>query len=342
MRRFAAKLIIVGIVAIMGVLSVHSGAYAEGEEGKTEADKSNVTTSLTISPVSKTWSIKPNNVYDGKLTVTNDGSEEMKVSVYASPYFYSYSEQEDTYKLGFNVENSYTQIARWITIKDSNGNYVANPTFTIPSKGEGESVKTFDIEYRITTPASIPDGGQYAALFVQTLTGRTNQNGIHTETSAGMIIIGHSAEGETVVKSEINNMSVGFGERAIGTTAKNVIYGNAKIKNTGNTDFYAKGVLKVEPIIGFSSYETEDAVTVSVIPDAELPIEEKWTETPGFGIYKVTWTITAGEANETVEQVIFIVSPIFIIISIIVLTIVVISIIIGVRRSKERKSRLAV
>ena len=336
MKKTIINTLVVGLVAVLGFGVFAANTYAEEEAQDTEKEAPK--TSMTIMPVSRTLQISSESSYDGTLTVTNDGDEELKVEVYAAPYSYVYSDEEDTYKLGFNNENNFTQISRWIKVKDKNGNYTPRATYKIPAH------EPLNVEYRIETPKNIPAGGQYAVLFAQTISGDTNSSGIRTEASAGMVIYGHSTEGEAITSAEISDMTVGQGKNTgEGTEKNNHFYGSAKVKNTGNVDFFARGKLKVEPIIGFSSYETpSDHGTPSVIPESERVVEDEWTETPDFGIYKVTWTVTAGGEERTVEQIFFLISPIAIIITIIVLTLIVIWIIIGVRKRKERRSRLAV
>ena len=328
------------LVAVFSFNLIATNTYAEdgGENNESSENAEAPKTSLTLMPVSKTLQISSDSTYDGTLNATNDGDKDISVEVYAAPYSYVYSESDDVYKLGFSNENSFTQISRWITIKDANGNYTARPSFTIPAKG------TLSIDYRINTPGNIPAGGQYAVIFVQTMSGNVSASGIRTEASAGMIIYGHSTEGEINVSSEIRDMTIGQGTKTEdGTGTNNHFYGLAKVKNTGNIDFFARGELKVEPIIGFSAYKTDDnSGSTSIIPESERVVTDEWKETPDFGLFKVTWTVTAGDNTETTERLVFLINPIVAIITIIVLTIIVISVIIGVRKRKERRSRLAV
>ena len=335
MKRVIINTVLASLVAVVGLGFFAVNTYAEETNNDdSSSEEAKPKTSLTLMPVSKTWQISSNSTYDGTMSVTNDGSDEIKIEVYSAPYSYIYSQEEDLYKLGFNAQNNFTQISRWITIKDKEGNYVERPSFKIPA---GE---TKNIEYRITTPDNIPAGGQYAVIFAQTVSGEINGSGIRTEASAGMIVYGHSTEGVVDISSEIRDMEIGQGKA--GSESSN-FYGSAKVKNVGNVDFFAKGKLKVDPIIGFSSYETPaDASTPSVIPESERVIEDEWTETPGFGLYKGTWTVSAGEKTETIERVILVNPLLAIFLTIIVLTIVIGGIIIGVRKRKERRSRLAV
>ena len=339
MKKAIINSIFVGLVAVLGMGLATVNTYAdESNDTESSEQKEAPKTSLTLMPVSRTLQISSASTYDGTLSVINNGSEEIKVEAYAAPYAFVYSQEENLYKLGFSTENKFTQISRWISIKDTDGNYVERPSFKIPA---GE---TLNIDYKVTTPNSIPAGGQYAVIFVQTVSGDANASGIRTEASAGMVLYGHSTEGETIISANISDLEVGYGREAAGAqAASSNFYGSAKVKNDGNVDFFARGVLKVEPIIGFGSYETEgNDGTQSVIPESERVIEDEWTETPGFGLYKVTWTVTAGEETKTVDRLVFVNPLPFIIVMILLLTIIIALIIIGVRKRKERRSRLAV
>ncbi|MBR3180386.1 hypothetical protein IKF57_02560 [Candidatus Saccharibacteria bacterium] len=319
MKKSILKFLTLGLITIFSLGIFVPATHAE--------DTPTLGASITLQPVSKTMEIQSDAIYDSSFQITNDGDAAIRIEVYAAPYSYVYSESDDTYKLGFSNENNFTQLSRWITIQDTSGNFVERTTFSIEPK------QTIDIIYRISTPNNIPAGGQYAVIFSQTISDAVSSTGIRTEASAGMIIYGHSSEGEVITSAEISDLKIEQNFSA-----------SAKVKNTGNTDFSAFGTLKVEPIIGFSSYETPSTnARISVIPESEREITDKWEEgTPSFGIYKATWTIVAGETTETIERIVFLISPVFIIITITLLTIIVIWIIIRVRKRKERRSRLAV
>ncbi len=301
-----------------------------------DEENTNTGTSISLSPVSKVLQISSNSTYEDHFTVSNDGDTEMEIEVYAAPYSYVYSESEDAYKLGFNNDNNYTQIVRWITFKDLGGNYVKNPTFTINPK------ESIDIYYKISTPDDIPAGGQYAVLFAHTLTSVVSSSGIRTEASPGLVVYGRSTEGESIISAEISSLELNQ-TKTENDVVKNLINASAKVKNSGNVDFNASGVLKVEGILGGASYTTPtNAGRVSVIPDAELVVSDTWDETPAFGIFKVTWTVTAGGETEVVEKIIFINPMPFFIITIILLTIIIVWVTIFIRRRKERRSRFTV
>lgn len=320
------------ILGISASFLIAGAVFAEGEE-----DGGGASTSISLSPVSDMISLSSNETYEKSFNVKNNGSEDMKIEVYAAPYSYVYSEEEDVYKLGFSKENNFTQITRWITFKDEGGNWVAKPTYTIKPN------EALDISYKVTTPDNIPAGGQYAVLFAHSLTSTSTASGIKTEASPGMIIYGRSTEGEAIQSAEISDMKVELKNNE--ETKSNNFFASAKVKNTGNLDFSAVGKLKVDAIIGFGSYETPNSgtnATASIIPEVELAVSDEWKDSPSFGIYKATWTVQAGDQTEVVEKIIFLNPLLFIFITIILLTIIIGGAIIGVRKRKERRSRLAV
>ena len=79
------------------------------EEAEEEAGQETVGTSISITPVSKVLQLSASSTYDDVLSVTNDGNEQIRFEVYAAPYSYVYSEESDSYALGFSKENNYTQ-----------------------------------------------------------------------------------------------------------------------------------------------------------------------------------------------------------------------------------------
>ena len=342
MKQNILKSLLLSLVVVLGLgFFVPAVTYADEdltstEKAETEENKTNGGTSISLSPVSKILQISSNSEYEDHLTVSNDGDNDMKIEVYAAPYSYVYSEDEDAYKLGFNNENNFTQITRWITFRDKDGNYATKPTFNI------DPHSTIDVYYKITTPENIPAGGQYAVIFAHTLTGTMSSSGIRTEASPGMVVYGRSTEGETVVKAEISDLTIKQ-TATEGTNVINKINASAKIKNTGNVDFSGSGKLTVDGVLGGAHYETPtNAGRISVIPEAELVVSDTWEETPSFGLFKVTWTVSAGGETQTIEQMVFINPVPFVIVTIILLTIIIVTIIIVVRKRKERRSRFAV
>lgn len=343
MNKKTARIITALLAIVMGFGIISPvGVYAEDEKSGSSDDKSENSsvpgTNISLTPVSKILQISSNSVYEDDFTVTNDGDTMMEIEVYAAPYSYVYSSDDDSYKLGFNNDNNFTQISRWITFKNNEGAYEKKTNYSIKPRD------SLSVHYKISTPDNIPAGGQYAVIFAHTLTGTISANGIKTEASPGIVVYGRSTEGEALVKADVSDMKIVHGRKENNTEkASNNIFASAKVKNSGNIDFNATGSMKVEPIIGFSSYETPATGSIiSVIPESELTVSDEWKDTPGFGLYKVTWTVTIGEDINTIEQIVFINPFLFIIIAIIVLTFIIVCVIIVVKKRKARRSRLAI
>ena len=331
MRSTIYKFSVVVLAILCATFVTTSRVFSEGED-------TGPGTSISISPVSKILQLAHSSVYDDTFTVSNNGGGEMKFEVYAAPYAYSYSEADNSYQLGFSTENTYTQITRWITFKQEDGNYADKAIYTAAPNS------TVDVSYRISTPESIPAGGQYAVLFAHTLSGEVNGSGIKTEASPGLVVYGR-AEGETTASSEISNLQIN-NSMTVDNQEKTVINASAKVKNTGNVDFMASGKLKVTGIFGQVYYETEGVSAksrVSIIPESELPVTDSWEETPFFGFFNVEWTVTGtGGASETITKFVVIMPPAIIITAILLLTIIIVWIIIMVRKRKERRSKFMV
>ena len=330
--KILSKFAAVMMIAVFVAASVMTGAvYADGEE-----NNDNSAMSVSISPVSKVLDLEADKVYEDVFKVTNNGKEGMNFEVYASPYSYTFSEEDNEYRLGFSKENNYTQITRWITFKDASGNYV--PT----TKFYAEPEKTVEVTYRISTPSSIPAGGQYAVLFAHTLSNEAEGSGIRTEASPGLVVYGRSV-GETNVAGTVKDSKISQ-TLMRDNNQYNIINGSAKVSNDGNVDFMAQGTLKVEGIFGRVYYETLPSQgRVSVIPESELTVSDAWDDTPYFGIFKATWTVmAAGHTEEPITKMILILPVPIIILMILLLTIVIVWIIILIRKRKERRSRFMV
>ena len=324
--------VLFGAVATCGISGVNNVLADESDELKAAA------TSISISPVSKILQLAPNSVYDDSFKVTNNSNANMEFEVYAAPYSYTFSEADESYKLGFSRESSYTQITRWVTFKDTAGNWAAKTTFT------AEPNSSVEVAYRISTPESIPAGGQYAVLFAHTLSGNTTASGIKTEASPGLVVYGR-AEGETKVGSEISAVEL-YQTMSVDGEEKNIINGKAKVKNTGNVDFMASGKLKVSGIFGQVFYETPATSTrarTSIIPESELVVADSWDDTAFFGLFQAEWTVSAsGSEPQTVTKLMLIMPPIMIVLIILLLTIIIVWIIIIIRKRKERRSKFMV
>lgn len=348
---------IFALVAVLG-LGVTGLARAEGEDEQTEPEPGRI--SISISPVMETFNLKSNSTYDGVMKVTNAGAEPFDFEVYSAPYSFALNETTNDYGPNYSSENNYTQIARWITVRDQAGNYVSSVEGQNSEEAEHPVFsampgETIEVAYRISTPDNIPAGGQYATLFARTMPKETEGSGINALANLGMKIFGRSEEGEAIQSAEIADISLAQtkeidtqveenGTMVSKKTTVDRINGYALVKNTGNLDFSARGVLTVTSIFGGDPYyqTPEGQGQISIIPDSELPLTDEWTETPSFGLFRAKYEVTAADETKSSEMVICLIPPFVIVLAIILLTIIIVSIILVVRRRKERRSRFTI
>ena len=192
MREFLRKkwswLAVLGLVATLG-LGMTGVVQAEGESENNEEDDR---ISISISPVTASYELKSNSTYEGTLNVTNAGKVPFRFEVYSAPYSFALNEVTNDYGPDYSHENNYTQIARWIQVKNAEGNYVtslesdeaAHPVFS------AEPGQTIEVAYRVVTPDNIPAGGQYATLFARTMPNESEGSGINALANLGMKIFG--------------------------------------------------------------------------------------------------------------------------------------------------------
>lgn len=340
-----SKLIIALSISLSAL--VCTGAYAEDEDW-TPADGARSTTESTTenseadtaeseAPTSPTISIKPTSkdlvfsadqVIDNTFTISNPGATAYDFKVYVEPY--TIDDSNDLYTFSFNTSDNHSHIASWVSFKDDSGNFVDSTTFHI----EPGEVKT--VVYRVSTPSDIPAGGQYAAIFAETVNseiGKTNINGIYTISRVVLLLYGRSTEG-VVLESSISDYNV----KSFMTSGK--ISASSRVHSSGNSYITATHELIVRDIFGNKLYS--EKIPYPVLPDTTRYVAMTWEDTPTFGLFSVRYSVTTTDSKED-RVTIVLIMPIWLsVIAILLLTILTIWIIIGVKKRKERKSRLIV
>lgn len=304
------------IMAIFGAAALLSGPTFATEEG----------VNLKISPVSNYFTVKPGDVQNYILTVTNDGTEDYSFKMYTAPYIVL----DEDYTINFDEEGAthYNQITRWVKFKDDSGAYVDNPVYNLKA-GEEKTIL-----YRISVPDDIPEGGQYCVIFAENINeSKMESTGVTAVSRVALTLVGHGY-GLTNNDAEIVDYSVSHPFSLEGITA------SAKVKNGGNTDFEASYSFTVKSI--FDKVLHNSSMSFTVLPETERRFGLNWSEAPIFGVFKVNFSVAAGDSTRDEEHLVFIVPLFVIIITLLLLTAIIIWIIILVRKRKERSSRLVV
>lgn len=329
MRKYLVGLILAAIVGVGAIAP--APVFAEGEE-EAPAEDAN---SLRVSPSGTRLSLTPGTVLEGSaegcvsslsstcsVQVQNPGSRAFSYKVYVTPYLVTGSDNE----LSFSDDGgtAHTQIARWVKVKNSEGQYVDEAVFRI-GPGEAQTV-----EYQVTIPDDIPGGSQYAVLWAQIMNENESAGGIQTLGQVGSVITGRSTtesrEEANIRDLEMTRFTFGGGLKA-----------SAKVNNTGNTDFEIKATYTARTFFGKEIHSDEK--TQAAYPGIDYDLEMEWNETPMLGIFNVEFTVMAAGGEQTIKHVV-VIMPIFaMILLILLLTIIIVWIIIIIRKRKERKAR---
>jgi hypothetical protein len=287
---------------------------------------------LQISPVANRISLNPGDELTYKMEVDNIGSKKFKFRVYATPYTIA----NEAYEVNFTTETNRTQISRWISFnqntkakKSSEKKWVKEATFELaPDKRQ-------EVEYKITVPKDIPEGGQYATIFAESIPEtEAETTGVRTISRVGMILYG-STNGDTTEAATISD----FKMNTFLTSGK--VTAEANVANKGNTDFNAIVRMKIDKFIGGTVAELNEPYPI--IPDAPTRhIVIEWEDTPVFGIFSVTTTVTALDQTLEEKRIVLILPAYIIVIMLVLLTIIIAWLIILIRKRRAQKSRLIV
>ena len=241
--------------------------------------------SFTVLPMSQRIKLEPGKTYNGKVSVAIpvDAKNDFHYIATVTPY----SVVGKEYTADLAAATNYTQITKWITIKE--------PTGTIPANG----VK--DIEFTITVPENAPGGGQYATIAISSnpdasQTGGTNVDTIHELAS---IVYGEVA-GDIIHDGDILENNVP------GFVTDIPIAVSAMLSNNGNMHEDATFVLSVKNnITGETIYPQKDkdgAYTELVMPESTRFINREIQNLPNVGIVHVSQTIYYNGKYSAIEK----------------------------------------
>jgi len=317
-KRFLRSLIAI-IILVTSIIVPVSPVFAEDEK----------LVGLEIFPYANRVSIKPGDESTYKMEVKNSCPKKTKVRVYAAPY----TIVNENHDYDITTETEHTQISRWVAI---NQNVVA--TKDSEKKWSNEAIFELDpgasqeVEYKITAPKNISDGGQYAAIFAESIPDdESAAAGVKMISRVGMILYGNT-NGETIGGAEISNVSMDTFLTGGKITAE------ANIGNRGNTDFTASIKMEINNFIG--GIVAEENKLFLVIPDSPTRHAKlEWKDTPVFGIFRVKVIVSALDQNTVIEKTVLIM-PVYIIITIIVLLVVIIVWLIILIRNSRTESRI--
>lgn len=274
---------------------------------------------LTISPPISDLSLKPGDISEQTIRLTNPTDKLMEVYPQVQnfraqgeggePDFYAASNDDSKFSLGSWIKFSQTKLA-------------LTPEQVI------------EFKYRISVPEGAEPGGHYGAIFFATEPPKSNagSNQVSVISAIGSLVLVRTP-GEINENGKLTDFSANkfyFNRPILFTT---------RIQNSGNIHFKPKGQIVVKNWQG-KSVESIDFNSVSgnVLPDSTRKFEEKWQPNKWtFGYFSANLALSYGENNQTFQgKLTFWIIPYWLIISLAVILVVLIIII---WRKKIRKPK---
>lgn len=257
-------------------------------------------TRFLVSPTAKDLQIEPGKTINDSFELKNLSTKPTKFKIYAEPYSGTGSDKD------FSTETTYTQMSRWINFVDAGGGQARTLEITV------EACTTREITFKVAAPSSVPDGGQYAAIFAESSNSNNSSAAITTSSRVGVLLYGRISGGKTVHSTSLAELSLEYSGGLKGKDGKalasSVIYGTAKVSNDGNIDTTVTSTLIVRTLLGNEVYKnTSD---ISLLPGASnRKITEIWENTPFFGLFTAEYTVKTGTGvSETITRT-FLVAP---------------------------------
>ncbi|MBR5389208.1 hypothetical protein IK146_01465 [Candidatus Saccharibacteria bacterium] len=284
------------LIAICSVFLI-SPAPVSAEDSVEESSVNERRPALEITPVTKRVALNANETHDSTLNVTNIGSNNISIRIYAKPF----STRSDSEVQDYETDTNYTQISRWITIKSENGAYETEVIYTLSAN------ETKAIEYKINVPEDVPGGGQYAVLFVEAIPDGDAEDNIQTISRVGMTIYA-TMPGEPKRSVHIGNTSIDAFILNGGVSTQ------TRINNDGNIDFQASIQLNVYSLFGKQLYSNN--VVSAILPESSKTIYAGWEEAPKFGIYRIEYSISALDVYTTGSRYILVMTSTTLIVAI--------------------------
>jgi hypothetical protein len=279
---------IAALLALAGSFGQIYPAFAVGDSAGKIA--------ITLSPTSQRIELKPGKITAGEFTVMNDGTIDTSIRVYAAPYQVT----PDYATNDFENNTKWTQISRWITFGPEN---LAELILDMPASTRET------IQFSVNVPASVPFGGQYAAIMAETVGGNTG-SGVKAVHRVASLIYSEVA-GDTLKKGEVIKRDWQ------GWYKSSIIKTGLTLKNSGNIDFTVSNTLAVKSFFSDKVMCEEKPKTITMLPDTEREVDLSCDTGKTVGLYRVAQRSEyLGEISEATRTVF--VMPLYILILLVV------------------------
>jgi hypothetical protein len=219
---------------------------------------------ISMSPTSQEITLNPGQTQDFTATVINDGRQDFTVRLQSQPY----SVKNNYTANDFDAQTTFTQITDWITFKDE------DREFTLAAGTRRQ------VSFTVTTPQSVPAGGQYAAISAQASLADTGGGGVMSVYQISSLVLA-TVDGDTVSDGKVlDHQWQAWYQTSDITTSLTV-------RNAGNTHFYATNRLIVEGLFG-GEIARQEIDSKLVFREDSRVFNLNWTSPKPIGIYKLT------------------------------------------------------
>ena len=217
---------------------------------------------LTVSPANAQIKLNQGSINSGSFNVINQGSGTYSFKVYATPY----SVKGEDYSPDYTPVPGATNISDWFKFSLKNS-----------TASEGQSIQ---VDYTITVPKNVQDGGYYAVAFAETNNPKASV-GVTINERVGMLFF--IQVGNNVVKSGLVQSF----------TSKFLQYppltSTVKVANTGSIYYKADFEYRVKDIFGGTKYLLKGQKII--LPQTIRKLELPWKNSPAFGLFKVSGNV---------------------------------------------------
>lgn len=240
---------------------------------------------FTVTPMSQRIQLKPGETYSGTITIVNpvDATADFKYRVYVAPYGVT----NESYDADFVTSTDRTQMAKWITIDEPEGEIKPNGTKKI--------------NFTIKVPESAPGGGQYASLMVGSNDESDASEGIAVQNVFEMAsLIYGEVDGDIIHSGEILENNVP------GFSASTPVTLSALIKNDGNLHEDATFVISATNFftgeVILPTEENEGRFTEVIMPETTRYASREVENLPAIGVVHISQTIYYNGASSVEEK----------------------------------------
>ncbi|MCL2094564.1 hypothetical protein FWH13_00350 [Candidatus Saccharibacteria bacterium] len=240
--------------------------------------------SLTLSPTHTNIVLTPGTPFSGRFTVSNRGDVAYPLKLRTAPFCITGSGADYTqeFAAACDADSHRTQLMNWIDLDATTFTHCNNAEWT-DFTDDGSPILSpsscLAINYTINPPASIPDGGQFAAII---LSFDASAGNVAINQEVPFRFFARASNGQNLEQGEVIRTHIPALQFRTPLSAR------ITVKNTGNVDFLIRRTLTVTNWFDRVFYEhTEDAL---IFPDRTRDLQLEWPDSPGFGLYRVNVT----------------------------------------------------